>query len=84
MGRYLLHLQMGDKLGLPHARPMPAIAPCVSELRIKGDDGAFRVFYFIVKARGILVFHGFAKKTQKTPPLEIELAIKRFKELLDA
>jgi len=34
---------------------------------------------------GVLVFHAFAKKTQRTPPpLEIELAKKRLKELLDA
>jgi len=29
-------------------------------------------------------FHAFAKKTQRTPSFEIELAKKRFKELLDA
>ena len=28
-------------------------------------------------------FHAFVKKTQRTPPLEIELARKRLKELLD-
>jgi hypothetical protein len=47
-------------------------------------DGAFRVFYYLASARGILVFHAFVKKAQRTPPLEIELARKRFKELLDA
>jgi phage-related protein len=30
------------------------------------------------------VFHAFVKKTQRTPPLEMELARKRLKELLDA
>jgi hypothetical protein len=32
--------------------------------------------------KGVLVFHAFGKKTQRTPPLEIELARKRLKELL--
>ena len=56
----------------------------VSELRVKGEDGSFRAFYYVASARGVLVFHAFVKKTQRTPPLEIELARRRLKELLDA
>jgi phage-related protein len=59
------------------------VAPGVSELRVKGEGGIFRVFYFTAGVKGVLVFHAFAKKTQRTPPLEIELAMKRLKELLD-
>jgi phage-related protein len=62
---------------------MPGVAVGVSELRVKGEDGSFRAFYFIASSRGVLVFHAFVK-TQRTPPLEIELARKRLKELLDA
>ena len=69
---------------MPVARPRPTVAPGVSELRVKGEDGTFRVFYFTATAKGVMVFHAFAKKTQRTPPLEIELAKKRLKELLDA
>jgi len=74
---------MGETLGMPVARPMPVVAPGVSELRVKGEDGIFRVFYFTAGVKGVLVFHAFAKKTQRTSPLEIELAKKRLKELLD-
>ncbi|MEO8594829.1 MAG: type II toxin-antitoxin system RelE/ParE family toxin [Candidatus Solibacter sp.] len=77
-------LQIGETLGMPAGRPMPTVASGVSELRVKGEDGIFRVFYFTATAKGVLVFHAFAKKTQRTPPLEIELAKKRLKELLDA
>jgi phage-related protein len=63
---------------------MRAVAPGVSELRVKGVDGIFRVFYFTASAAGILVFHAFVKKTQRTPLEEIELARKHLKELLDA
>ena len=63
---------------------MPTVASGVAELRVKGEDGIFRVFYFTATKKGVLVFHAFAKKTQRTPPLEIELAKKRLKELLDA
>jgi len=38
---------------------------------------------FTATANGVLVFHAFAKKTQRTPPQEIELARKRLKELLN-
>jgi phage-related protein len=84
LGRGLFRLQLGETLGMPVARPMPTVAPGVSELRVKGEDGIFRVFYFTATTRGILVFHAFVKKTQRTPPLEVELAKKRLKELLDA
>ena len=50
----------------------------------EGEDGVFRVVYFTATAKGVLVFHAFAKKTQRTPPLQIELAEKRLEELLDA
>jgi len=56
----------------------------LSELRVKGKDGNFRAFYYAASLRGVLVFHAFVKKTQRTAPLEIELARKRLKELLDA
>jgi phage-related protein len=62
---------------------MPTVAAGVSELRVRGEDGVFRVFYFTATVKGVVVFHAFEKKTQRTPPLEIEIAKKRFKELLD-
>ena len=69
---------------MPNARPMAAISPGVWELRVRGEDGIFRVFYYTASATGVLVFHAFAKKTRRTPAPEIELARKRLKELLDA
>ena len=84
MGRGLFRLQMGEKTAMPNSRPMPAVAAGVSELRVKGEDGIFRVFYYTAAPEGVLVFHAFAKRTQRTPPLEIDLARKRLKELLDA
>jgi phage-related protein len=83
LGRGLYRLQLGEQLGMPNARPMPGVAAGVSELRVKGEDGSFRAFYYTASAHGVLVFHAFAKKTQRTPPLEIELGRKRLKELLD-
>lgn len=83
LGRGLFRLQVGEQLGMPYSRPMPDVATGVSELRVWGEDGMYRAFYYTASAAGILVFHAFAKKTQRTPPLEINLARKRLKELLD-
>jgi phage-related protein len=41
------------------------------------------VFYYTKLADSVLIFHAFAKKTQKTPPQEIALAPKRLKEMID-
>jgi phage-related protein len=84
LGKGLFRLQMGEQIGMPNCRPMPGVAAGVSELRVKGEDGSFRAFYYTASSRGVLVFHAFVKKTQRTPPLEIEVARKRLKELLDA
>jgi phage-related protein len=84
LGKGLFRLQMGERLSMPNSLPMPAVAAGVSELRVRGADGIYRVFYYTAAAQGVLVFHAFVKKTRRTPPLEIELGRKRFKELLHA
>jgi phage-related protein len=53
---------------------MRSLAAGVSELRITGEHGAYRVFYDAAAAKGILVFHAFAKKTRRTPSHEVQLA----------
>jgi phage-related protein len=49
------------------------------EVRSKTGNRIARVLFAIEDAEMILL-HGFVKKTQKTNPSDIELAIKRFKE----
>ncbi len=68
---------------MPLSRPMPSVAPGVSELRLHGEDGQYRAFYFTASAKGILVAHAFVKKTERTPASEIKLARKRLKEMQD-
>jgi phage-related protein len=68
---------------MPLSRPVPSIAPGVSELRLHGEDGQFRAFYFTASAPGILVFHAFAKKTRQTAPAEIQTGRRRLKEMLN-
>ena len=59
LGRSLFRLQMGEHIAMPDARPMPIVATGVSELRAKGEDGIFRVFYYTAAPEGVLVFHAF-------------------------
>jgi len=44
-GTLLRRLQRGEKLSLPHSRPMPEIGPRCHELRIPDEDVTWRVMY---------------------------------------
>ncbi len=55
----------------------------IFELRVRDQDGIYRVLYFAAKDRRFIMLHGFTKKTQKTPKKEIEIALKRKKEFLN-
>ncbi len=83
LGKALYLLQVGEQPGMLLARPMPSVAPGVAELRLHGEDGQFRTFYFKASRKGILLLHAFAKKTRQTPPAEIQLGRRRLKEMLD-
>jgi len=62
-------------------KPMPAIGKGVEEIRVHGEDGAYRVIYTARMADTVFVLHAFQKKTQTTPKRDIELARKRYKRL---
>ena len=83
VGEALRDVQKGISLGLPLSRPMPDVASGVHELRVKDEATAVRVFYFVKMADAIVVFHGFQKKTQKTPKHEMAVGTKRLREVLD-
>lgn len=83
LGSILTKLQRREKVGMPDVRTMPSIAKGCSEIRLKDASRIFRVFYLIESEIGILVFHAFKKKTEKTPKSEIETAQKRLKVFLE-
>ncbi len=62
-------------------KPMQTIAAGVREVRIRANDGAYRVIYTAKVGRAIYVLHAFRKKTQKTAQRHIELARQRLKEI---
>ncbi len=83
LGTALMALQRGFNLAMPLSRPMPAVRVGVDELRLRGESGHYRVFYYRKSAAGILVLRAFQKKTPETPRTEIELARRRLTEMLN-
>lgn len=51
----------------------------IYELRAEYDGNIYRVFFIFDEGKIVVLFNGFQKKSQKTPPNEIEKAI-RIKE----
>lgn len=51
------------------------------EMRLKGRDGIARAIYVTARGERVVVVRIFAKKTQKTPRSEIELAKRRAEEV---
>ena len=53
----------------------------VWEMRMKGKDGIARATYVTATGKPVVVVHVFPKKAQKTPRREIEIALKRAREV---
>ena len=60
---------------------MASLGPGVCELRIR-TRVEHRVIYLARFSEGVYVLHAFAKKTQRTPKNDIELAKRRLGDLL--
>ena len=63
-------------------KPMPTIGSGVREIRIRDAAGAFRVIYVAKFADAIYVLHCFQKKTEKTSKADLDLASKRYRDLI--
>ncbi len=51
------------------------------ELRVTGRDGISRAIYMTASGRRVVILRVFVKKTQKTPPRELDIARQRAKEV---
>lgn len=63
-------------------KPMSTVGKGVKEVRIRDEMGAFRVIYLATLADAVYVLHCFQKKTEKTRKIDLDLANKRYRELL--
>jgi phage-related protein len=85
LGRYLRYSDrmevFGPDLGMPHTR---AMGDGLFELRLKAEEGIARIFYCTMVDKKIVMLHQFIKKTDKTPPRELETARRRMREVKNA
>lgn len=65
-GALLRRLQRGEKLSMPHSRPMPTIGPRCHELRILDAGKTWRIVYRLDRD-AIVIADVFQKTTQQTP-----------------
>lgn len=67
--------EKGPALREPYSK---SLGDGIFEVRAKQGTDISRVLYFFVVGRKIILTNGFVKKTQKTPPREIDRA-KRYR-----
>lgn len=53
------------------------------EIRVEVGNNIFRIFCCFDKGKIVVLLNGFQKKTQKTPKVEIDFAVKLMKEYFD-
>ena len=63
-------------------KPMNAVGQGVKEIRIREAAGAFRIMYVAKFVDAVYVLHCFQKKTGKTSKTDLDLASKRYRDLL--
>ncbi|SHI55153.1 type II toxin-antitoxin system RelE/ParE family toxin [Pollutimonas bauzanensis] len=63
-------------------KPMNTVGQGVREIRVRDSAGAFRVVYVAKFADAVYVIHCFQKRTEKTSKADIDLASKRYRDLL--
>ena len=63
---------------MPYCRPL---GRGLWEVRSDVTDGTTARLIFCILAGEMVLLHGFIKKTQKTPQKEMDLALKRKREL---
>ena len=78
-GLLLRRLQRGERLAMPHSRPMPSIGPNCHELRVNDGDVTWRIIYRIDRD-AIVIAEVFRKKTASTPERIVETCRRRLRE----
>lgn len=74
----LIEEQGLEFIGLPHVRH---IEGPIWEIRLKGRAGIARALYVTAVQRRVVILRVFAKKTEKTPRREIEMALARARKI---
>lgn len=78
VGKDIQRVEYGWPVGMPYCR---SLGKGLWEIRSNLSDGRIARVIVFFEGNEIGLLHGFIKKTQKTPASEINLALKRMKEL---
>lgn len=63
-------------------KPMSTVGQGVKEIRVRDAAGAFRVIYVAKFADAVYVLHCFQKKSQKTSKADLDMATKRYRDVV--
>jgi phage-related protein len=63
-------------------KPMASVGAGAKEIRVRDSAGIFRIIYLATQREAVYVLHCFEKKTSKTSRSDLELAMKRFKAIV--
>jgi phage-related protein len=78
IGKDISKAEFGWPIGMPSCRGMGA---GLFEIRSHLSDGKIGRVLFGIADGGMVLLHGFIKKTQATPKADLDLARKRLKEV---
>ena len=78
IGEDIKDVEFSWPIGMPLCR---ALRKGLWEVRSDVTQGRIARVLFCIDEGRMVLLHGFVKKTQKTPPSDLELAIRRKKEL---
>ena len=80
-GVLLRRLQRGEKLALPHSRPMAVMGRGCHELRIPDENATWRIAYHLAED-AVVILDVFSKQTQQTPKPVINTCRRRLRQYL--
>jgi len=63
---------------------MSTVGQGVKEIRIRDAAGAFRIIYIAKFAEAVYILHCYQKKTAQTSKAGVDIAAKRYRDLLKA
>lgn len=78
-GFLLRQLQAGERLTLPHSRPMPGIGARCQELRVNDKSRSWRIIYRLDED-AVVILEVFEKQKRQTPVEVIQACKRRLRE----
>ena len=78
IGKDIQKVEFGWPIGMPYCKPLK---DGLYEVRSNITNQLIARIIFFIKTNEMVLLHGFIKKSQKTPKPDLDLAIKRKKEV---